>query len=222
MKRGRDEPDHVVGSVGLVPGGRARAPAGLIQPRECVNEASQDPLDIPITMMLRPGVSLGWAMTRSSCEGSGVGVVDAVVFCAASCTCSASGHKDSSAITIAPVRARSHTVTRAVSAGLSRLGSSGTERHCRCPTLIAHAQSAPGSSGVMMRHTAAKDADCCTGSLRPIRPLISVRCLPSRAGRVPVSRRRSLHSGNRACARQRVIGLCRRRDGAACDERRDT
>lgn len=41
-------------------------------------------------------------------------------------------------------------------------------------------------------------------------------------GRVPVSRRRSLHSGNRARARQRVIGLCRRRDGAACDDRRDT
>ncbi len=47
MKRGRDEPDHVVGSVGLVPGGRARAPAGLIQPRECVNEASQDPARHP-------------------------------------------------------------------------------------------------------------------------------------------------------------------------------
>ena len=36
-----------------------------------------------------------------------------------------------------------------------------------------------------------------------------------------LARRRSLHSGNGAGARQRVIGLWRRRAGAACDERRD-
>jgi hypothetical protein len=53
------------------------------------------------------------------------------------------------------------------------------------------------------------------------RTLISVRRSASTAGVGSLARRRSLHSGNGAGARQRVIGLCRRRAGAACDERRD-
>src|SRR6187200_2398063 len=48
---------------------------------------------------------------------------------------------------------------------------------------------------------------------------VSVRCLASRVGGCPCPRRRSLHSGRGVLGS--VIGLCRRRDGAACDVRRD-